>query len=56
MKNIVDRLGNALRYCKSDRVRPAAYSDKTIIVRRKEVRKHRLKYPEREKARQMAKY
>ena len=48
------RLENTLKYCGSERILPPRYSEATRIASRKASRNHRLKYPEREKARQKA--
>lgn len=50
------RLDNTLRYCKTDRIRPPAYSESARNHYRLASARHRKLYPEREKARQKAKY
>lgn len=53
---MTDRLEIVLKYCKTDRIRPPAYSDATRKARRKASSKHRKEHHYKESARQKAKY
>lgn len=47
----MDRLGKILEWCKSDRVRPPAYSEKTRASLKRCNKRHALKHPDRFEAR-----
>lgn len=50
------RLAHALKFCASERIRPPAYRKVDKEKARQATRDCRMKYPQREKARQLAKY
>jgi len=50
-----DRLDRIMEYCKSDRVRPPGYNEKTKESSRRAGKRHRMLYPDKQYVRNRAK-